>query len=265
MNELRPLVDWPASGRRRIRGVLADIDDTRTTGGRVSAAVYDAMERLRAQGLLMVPITGRPGGWCDMIARTWPVDGIVGENGALAFRYDEPARRMTRLYADPPEVRAANRVRLETVRADILAAVPGVAVAADQAYRETDLAIDFAEDVRGVPEAAVDAVVDVFERHGATAKVSSIHVNGWFGSYDKLTMTERFLRECFAIDLDAEVERFVFVGDSPNDSPMFGHFPNAVGVANLKDMRERCLGAARPRLHRTGGSPARRPLRGSPR
>jgi len=240
MNELRPLIDWPAKDRRGVRGVLADIDDTLTTEGRISSAVFDAMERLRAQGLLMVPITGRPAGWCDMIARTWPVDGVVGENGALAFRYDAAARQMTRLYADSAENRAANRTRLDAVAADVLAEVPGVAVAADQHYRETDLAIDFAEDVTDVSEADVDAVVAVFERHGATAKVSSIHVNGWFGAYDKLTMTERFLRECFAIDLDAEVERFVFVGDSPNDSPMFGHFPNAVGVANLAAMRDRC-------------------------
>ena len=41
--------------------------------------------------------------------------------------------------------------------------------------------------------------------------------------------------ECFGIDLDAEKQHFVFIGDSPNDAPMFGYFPNAVGVANVHD------------------------------
>jgi len=240
MNRMLPLTDWPMRARSAIRGVLADIDDTLTTGGRVPASVFAAMERLRDGGLLVIPVTGRPAGWCDMIARSWPVDGVVGENGALAFRYDSDARNMVRLYADSPEIRAENKARMIQVRDDILAAVPGVRVAADQPFRETDLAIDFNEDVSGLPPEVPAAVVALFEAHGATAKVSSIHVNGWFGSYDKLTMTRRLLCEEFSTDLETEREQFVFVGDSPNDSPMFGYFPNAVGVANLAAFSTEC-------------------------
>lgn len=236
----RPLSEWPAAERAALRGVFVDIDDTLTTAGRVGATVFRAMEYLREKGFVVVPITGRPAGWCDMIARTWPVDGVVGENGAFYFRYDETARRMVRVYADTSETRRRNRERLDAIRDDIIENVPGVAVSADQAYRESDLAIDFNEDVPPAGAAAVDAVVALFERHGATAKVSSIHVNGWFGSYDKLSMTKRFMRECFATELDANRARYVFVGDSPNDSPMFGFFPNAVGVANLAEMQDRC-------------------------
>jgi 3-deoxy-D-manno-octulosonate 8-phosphate phosphatase KdsC-like HAD superfamily phosphatase len=72
-----------------------------------------------------------------------------------------------------------------------------------------------------------------------TAKVSSIHVNGWFGRYDKLGMTRTLFSEVFATDLDAERERYVFVGDSPNDAPMFAYFPNAVGVANVAPFLDR--------------------------
>ena len=240
MKRMQPLADWSLGARRAIRGVLADIDDTLTTDGRVPSTVFAAMERLRDSGLLVIPVTGRPAGWCDMIARTWPVDGVVGENGALAFRYDTAERNMVRIYADSPETRANNRARLERVRDDILAALPGVRVAADQSFRETDLAIDFNEDVSGLAPETPAAVVALFEAHGATAKVSSIHVNGWFGSYDKLTMTRRLLCEEFGADIETEREHFVFVGDSPNDSPMFGYFPNAVGVANLAAFSTEC-------------------------
>jgi hydroxymethylpyrimidine pyrophosphatase-like HAD family hydrolase len=117
--------------------------------------------------------------------------------------------------------------------------VPGTAFASDQRYRETDIAIDFREDVPSLPREAVDRIVELMQAEGMTAKVSSIHVNGWFGRYDKLAMTRTVLREQFGIDLDAERGRFVFVGDSPNDAPMFGFFPLSVGVANVRQFADR--------------------------
>lgn len=230
-----PLREFPFDARRSIRGVLCDIDDTLTTGGRLTTAAYAAMERLQQAGLLVIPITGRPAGWCDHIARMWPVDGVVGENGAFYFRYDHARRLMVRRFVDEPGVRAANRGRLAAIGKAIVGAVPGAAIAADQRYRETDLAIDFCEDVKRLPQQAVDKIVALMEGHGLTAKVSSIHVNGWFGAYDKLTMTKTLMRECFDADLDASREAYVFVGDSPNDAPMFAYFPHAIGVANIRD------------------------------
>ena len=82
--------------------------------------------------------------------------------------------------------------------------------------------------------AAVNRIVEIFESRGATAKISSIHVNGWFGGYDKLTTSLRFLSEEFGLDGPKDREAVVFVGDSPNDAPMFSYFPNAVGVANVR-------------------------------
>jgi HAD superfamily hydrolase (TIGR01484 family) len=227
------------AARRRVIGVLADIDDTLTTDGRLTAAAYAALERLQAAGLKVVPITGRPAGWCDHIARMWPVDGVVGENGAFYFRYRHAERRMARRFMLPAEERAAARARLEELGRRVLAAVPGAAVAADQLYREADLAIDFREDVGPLPSTAVDRIVAIMEAAGATAKVSSIHVNGWFGTWDKLSMTRLLLAEEFGIDLDRDREHFVFVGDSPNDAPMFAFFPLAVGVANVRDFLDR--------------------------
>lgn len=236
---MRPLADFPAERRRIIAFVLADIDDTITDGGRLPSASLSAMERLQAAGIAVLPITGRPAGWCDHVARMWPVDGVVGENGALFFRYDHEARRMERRYWKSAEERNADRARLATLAGTITREVPGCAVAADQAYRETDLAIDFAEDVGPLPRESVARIVALFEAAGATAKVSSIHVNGWFGTYDKLGMTRRAFAEFFDRNIDAQRDDIVFAGDSPNDAPMFAFFPNSVGVANVRDFAGR--------------------------
>lgn len=232
---MKPLSEFSAAARREVRGVFFDIDDTLTSEGRLTAAAYTALERLTASGMITLPITGRPAGWCDHIARMWPVDGVVGENGAFYFRYDRVRRRMQRRFLASDTERAEARARLAHLEREILYEVPGSAVASDQPYRETDLAIDYCEDVERLPESDVARIVALFEAAGATAKVSSIHVNGWFGTYDKLGMTKMLMRECFGIDLDADRERFVFVGDSPNDAPMFTHFPHSVGVANIRD------------------------------
>jgi HAD superfamily hydrolase (TIGR01484 family) len=231
---MQPLVAMPLAARAAMRGVLADIDDTLSTRGRITAQAYAAMESLRAAGLLLIPITGRPAGWCDHIARMWPVDAVVGENGALYMLRDQGAGRLRKRYVATEAERAANRRRLAEVAEAVLREVPGAAVASDQPYRESDLAIDFCEDVPRLPDDAIDRILSMMRAAGMTAKMSSIHVNGWFGAYDKLAMTRILLRDEFGIDVDAERDRFVFVGDSPNDAPMFEHFPCSVGVANVR-------------------------------
>ncbi|MFP6742336.1 MAG: HAD-IIB family hydrolase [Alphaproteobacteria bacterium] len=236
---MRPLEEFPLSARRRVEFVLCDIDDTLTLGGRLPGVAYMALERLRQAGFRVVPVTGRPAGWCDHIARLWPVDGVVGENGAFYFHYDEGSRSMVRRYWRNDAERSADRRRLDALADEIIAAVPGASVAADQAYRECDLAIDFCEDVAALPPADVDRIIALFEAAGARAKVSSIHVNGWFGDYDKLSMTRKLFGEVFGVDLDAVRDQVVFVGDSPNDAPLFDYFPNAVGVANVADFAGR--------------------------
>jgi HAD superfamily hydrolase (TIGR01484 family) len=235
----RPLADMPADVRRGIRGVLADIDDTITSHGKLTPAAYEALARLQRAGKLVVPITGRPAGWCDHIARMWPVDGVVGENGALWMRYDAGRRKLLRGFAADDATRRENRRKLDAVAARVLREVPGTALASDQAYREADIAIDFCEDVPALPREAVDRIVAIMEGEGLTAKVSSIHVNGWIGRYDKLAMTTTFLRDAFGIDLAREREHYAFAGDSPNDAPMFAYFPNAVGVANVRAFLDR--------------------------
>jgi HAD superfamily hydrolase (TIGR01484 family) len=229
-----PLAALPSSIRGGLRGVFTDIDDTLSTHGKITALAYAAMERLRDAGLMVIPVTGRPAGWCDHIARMWPVDAVVGENGALYMRYDAGAHKLRTCFAASPDERSAQRERLAIIATNILSAVPGCAVASDQRYRESDLAIDFCEDVPRLPAESVARIVALMRAEGLTAKVSSIHVNGWFGSYDKLTMTRKLLADEFGFDLDQTRERFMFVGDSPNDAPMFEYFPYSVGVANVR-------------------------------
>ncbi len=230
----------------RVHTVLTDIDDTLTSDGRLPALAYASLERLDAAGLRVIPITGRPAGWCDLIARLWPVSGVVGENGAFAFRYDRHARRMHRVFARSEAERAGDQVKLRALGQAILAQVAGAAIAADQPYRIADLAIDVREDVAALPAADVDRIVALFRAAGATAKVSSIHVNGWFGAYDKLSMTKRLLREGFGVELEAAGAQILFVGDSPNDEPLFEALELSVGVANVTAFLAQM--AARPRF-----------------
>jgi HAD superfamily hydrolase (TIGR01484 family) len=236
---MKPLSALSPEAARSIRVVLSDIDDTITTEGLLTADAYVALERLHRAGFIVIPVTGRPAGWCDHIARMWPVDAVVGENGAFYFRYDRRSKTMRQRFWAGPEELSRNRARLQVIENEVLAAVPGAALASDQPYRLADLAIDFCEDVPPLPETEVDRIVAIFERHGAQAKVSSIHVNGWFGAYDKLSMAKVVLADEFGIGWEEARACVVYAGDSPNDEPMFAAFPLSVGVANIQAFAHR--------------------------
>ncbi len=238
----RPLAALPRTPA--VRGILCDIDDTLTTDGRLVPAAFAALARAQAAGLRVVPVTGRPAGWVDHIARMWPVDGCVGENGGLWFYMGEG--KLQRRFLQDAATRAENRARLDALADTILAAVPGTALASDQGYRALDLAVDFCEDVPALDDAAVDAIVAAFEAAGAVCKVSSIHVNGWFGDFDKLTGFRRFHRDRWGTE--AVLDEWVYIGDSANDAPMFEAFPRSVGVANVAHFLDRIPAAAWPKF-----------------
>lgn len=235
---MQPIASLSSNTVSKIKIVLTDIDDTLTTHGRLKSETYSVLESLSKAGFIVVPVTGRPAGWCDHIARIWPIDAIVGENGAFYFQYNHNSRVFKKHFCLPLEKRIDNNVRLNQICDQILKNVPGAALASDQSYRETDLAIDYCEDVKRLPQNAVTKIVKYFEDAGANAKVSSIHVNGWFGQYDKLSMTCFLMKECFGINIHEKYDNAIFVGDSPNDSPMFEFFPISVGVANINDFKD---------------------------
>ena len=231
--KILPLLDMPNADLANLKLVLTDIDDTLTLHGRLPAIAYEALERLQKAGIKVVAVTGRPAGWCDLIARIWPVDAVVGENGAFYFQYDPASRKMRRVYAQDEPVRHGNVARLHALAEGILKQFPGTAWASDQAYREIDVAIDFAEDVAPLPFSVAQKIAEEFHKNGASAKVSSIHVNAWFGEHDKLTMSLRMMQELFDIDGNKLNSKIAYLGDSPNDAPMYAHFYNGIGVANL--------------------------------
>lgn len=222
-----------ADTARNLDGIFFDIDDTFTTRGKIPAVAFQALWDLKQAGLRIVPITGRPAGWCDHIARMWPVDAVVGENGAFYFWLDEQEKKLKRRFLDSEVERAEKRLLLRRIEEDILGSIAGAAIASDQPYRETDLAVDFCEDVEALDWPAIERICDIFRKHGATCKVSSIHVNGWFGEYNKLGMAKRMAEELWGVDLDASRGQYLFCGDSPNDEPMFEYFPYSAGVNNL--------------------------------
>jgi HAD superfamily hydrolase (TIGR01484 family) len=231
---MSPLAELRDPGR--IRGLLFDIDETLTTDGKLTAEAYGAMERLQRAGKLLVPITGRPAGWCDHIARMWPVHAVVGENGAFYFCFRQG--KLYKKFRDPDAARVLNRARLQAIGKQILEQVPGSALASDQPYRETDLAIDFCEDVPPLPLATAERIAGLMRAAGLNAKISSIHVNGWFGSYDKLGMTQQLFAEFFNCDARVLQREFAFAGDSPNDAQMFSFFDMSIGVANVARFAE---------------------------
>lgn len=227
---------------RQLKGVFCDIDDTLTNHGKLPADSYKALWDLKKAGLRVVPITGRPAGWVDHLARMWPVDAVIGENGAFYFTLDPSQGRDGKLvqrFVQDKATREANRKKLWQVFEDLRKKMPSLAVASDQGYREIDLAVDFCEDVARLPEKDIDAIVAAFVKAGAQAKISSIHVNAWFGQHDKYSCCRLLLKELYQEDFDQERENYIYFGDSPNDEPLFREFSNTVGVANVREFLPR--------------------------
>jgi len=227
MKPIAEMTDEEAAG---IRYILMDIDDTLTREGKLLASSYSALWNLKEAGLKVIPVTGRPAGWCDLIAREWPVDGVVGENGALAF-WEENAVLKAKFH--PNAVRNDHPI-LERIKERAFSEISGLRPAKDQFSRLFDIALDFAEEAPVLPLSAAQRIKAIAEEEGAVAKISSIHVNIWMGAYDKLSMAERFLASHFGWKAGAGDREVVFVGDSPNDEPMFKRFPLACAVANIR-------------------------------
>jgi HAD superfamily hydrolase (TIGR01484 family) len=227
-------------------GIFTDIDDTLTTEGAVTADALAALGALKAAGLHVIPITGRPVGWSERFAAAWPVDAIVAENGAVALRLapqeisdkiglqrlSDKRRQLSKLYQQDAATRAANFTAMHAVLEHIEREVPQARRAQDSAGRETDIAIDHSEFTH-LPQSAIDACVATMRAAGMSASVSSIHINGWFGAHNKWEGARWIVRELFGRELAQESARWVYVGDSTNDQIMFEHFEHSVGVANI--------------------------------
>lgn len=232
MKPLRALSPEIAS---KIDYVMCDLDDTLTLNGRLPAASYSGLEQLSQAGKKVIVVTGRPAGWCDMIARFWPVDAVVGENGAFYFRYLATENRMVRNFLVGEKKRERDREKLAAFFAEVHRTYPKIKLASDQAFRVSDIAIDICEDVAPLSKDVVQDIVKKLEQLGATVKVSSIHINAWMGQFDKLSMLQTLLKDAFELSAAKAKKCALYVGDSPNDEPMFAFFPHTVGVRNIEN------------------------------
>lgn len=247
---MRPLSDWPLAERGAIVGVFTDIDDTLTTHGAITPDALQALGDLRAAGLQMIAITGRPVGWGLPFASSWPVDALVAENGSVALvpskngteigRQGPPTvhRPLSKLYQQDAATRARHWAAMLRVAEDVLRAVPSARLARDEGGRETDLAFDYAEFNQQPPE-DVQHVLDLLAQAGMHTSISSIHIHGCFDDFNKWLGARWIVRELLGRDLQAEADRWVFVGDSGNDQVMFEHLPTSVGVANVRRFADR--------------------------
>ena len=227
-------------------GIFTDIDDTLTTDGAITPDALAALGALKAAGLHVIPITGRPVGWSERFAAAWPVDAVVAENGAVALRHipektlseiglqrlSDKHKQLSKIYQQDADTRAANFTAMHTVLEHIERVVPLARRAQDSAGRETDIAIDHSEFAQ-LPQASIDQCVALMRGAGMVATVSSIHINAWFGAHNKWEGARWIVRELFGRELADERARWVYVGDSTNDQIMFQHFEHSVGVANI--------------------------------
>lgn len=243
-NESRSFKSVSRSELEAVGAVFFDIDDTFSGGGgqhRILGEPYQSLWRLSDAGVHVIPVTGRPAGWCDMIARMWPVSAVVGENGAFYSYLDDSKKphRLVKKYLEGAAVRRQNALKLKRLQKSVQSRFPGVRMASDQAFREFDLAIDYCEDVSPWKDAKVERLLQFCRDKGAIAKLSSIHVNTWYGRYDKWSCVRRVMSQLFRIDPYEDSKKVVYIGDSPNDEPFFERLPFTIGVANVRKFLDR--------------------------
>jgi HAD superfamily hydrolase (TIGR01484 family) len=215
-----------------IKFVLSDVDDTLTCHGQLLPETYQAMHRLKDQGIIFIPITGGCAGWCDSFSRLWPAAAVIGENGGFYLK-KQPDNSIDYHFWQDAQKRVENTNKLKALAKDALNKVPQVAMAKDQAYRLVDVAIDYNQDISGINQSQINQILEVFHSAGANAKASSIHVNAWIGDYNKKAMACHLLSKEFGLTEQQMREQVLFIGDSLNDETMFEFFPNSVGVANI--------------------------------
>ncbi len=224
---------------RNLKYLFTDIDDTLTTDGMMPASTLLNIWELSEAGIQVVLVTGRPAGWCDYFARMWPVTGIIGENGAFYYSYDRAEKKMNRVFLQSEQERKAGQAGLERIKQRVLKEVPGSGISSDQAFRISDLAIDFCEDVPSLGDVKIDKICRIAQEEGAVYKVSSIHINCWFGNYDKLSCFDRFLKDFTGNSLESMQDTIIYIGDSPNDEPMFKALKHSAAVNNIVNFMDR--------------------------
>ncbi|RON40951.1 MULTISPECIES: HAD-IIB family hydrolase [Pseudomonas] len=226
---MQPLFTAADSEFGSVRFVLTDMDETLTYQGRLAAATYAALERLQAYGIHVIPVTAAPAGWCDQMARMWPVDGVIGENGGLFFQRAVGGHELRRHFWHSETEQGRISSRLQAIARQVQARVPEAILASDQPFRLTSLAFSLPEHSE-----TRQAIVEALEEAGADVTVNNLWVLGWLGGYDKLSMSRRILAEVYDLDINENRNAVLYSGDSTNDAPMFDFFRHTVGVSSVR-------------------------------
>lgn len=226
---MQPLSLAPANQFSSVRFVLTDMDETLTYRGRLSSQTYDALARLEAAGIRVVPVTAAPAGWCDQMARMWPVDGVIAENGGLFLRRGEDGHHVERHFWHSSDAIERADETLRSIAQRVQVAVPQATLADDQRFRLTSLA--YRRTGTDLDRRILDALIHA----GANATINNLWVLGWVGGYDKLSMSLRILADVYGVDAQAALDWVAYSGDSTNDAPMFGYFRHTAGVSTVVD------------------------------
>jgi len=232
---IKSIQDVSSKFCKNLEYFFTDIDDTITNNGLLPSSSLEEIWKLKNAGIKVVLITGRPAGWCDHFARMWPIDGVIGENGAFYYCFDRKNSNFERVYYLSEEERLENRKKLDKVRERIIREVPSCGIASDQDFRLFDLAIDCCEDVKRINEEAFNKIFTILKEENAIYKVSSIHINCWYGNYDKVSCLRKYLKDRTGKTIKDMQEKIFFTGDSPNDEPIFKEMKYTGAVANINN------------------------------
>lgn len=226
---MKNINEIPAEEAAKIKFILTDIDGTLTgPDGRIAPKTYAMLWKLREAGFTVIPVTGRTAGWAAVAITDWPVDAIIVESGSVVY-YLENGSRKEFVHPSVPEDRYSVH---EKIRETALAKNPKIKVSIDQYSRFNDFAFNYAEDEDDkLTFEEAKEVLEAVKAIGAKGNISSIHVNTWFGDYDKLPMSLLYLKEHYGIENPKDC--VIYFGDAANDEEMFGFFPSACGVANF--------------------------------
>jgi HAD superfamily hydrolase (TIGR01484 family) len=228
---MRPIASLTSIEARSLTGLLFDLDDTFLDGTRLSREAYGALFDLVDAGLSLVAVTGRPSGWGEVLARQWPVMGVVVENGALAYAWVDG--RLERWDSVTPAERARRRERLQVIAARIQDRFPDLCPTDDARTRESDVTFDIGE-YRRVEMDVVDQAMKEAMALGARVRKSSVHLHLTLDGHDKASGTVAFVHHRTGMDPGAARHCLAFIGDSENDSACFAAFDTTIAVGNFR-------------------------------
>lgn len=233
---MRVLASLDRDEARTLDGLLFDLDDTVLSHGLLEREAFGAIWDLRDAGLKLVAVTGRPSGWGEVVARQWPIDGAVTENGAVHVVRDGKGVRL--IFDGTDAEVAGRRSRLDHLVARVAREMPHVKLADDNHGRRADVAWDIGERVT-LPEADVATLARIVVDEGARTTRSSVHLHATYERDDKASGVVRFLHARFAVDAGTALHRYAFAGDSANDAACFSAFRTTFGVANVRAFVDR--------------------------